>query len=70
MDKVLKTQKDIREIYQELSYDELTEVLNKWLNPKDEEAEGEDTDSVSSTLTNPTTTTADASQAFDELFAK
>ena len=70
LDKVLKTQKDIREIYQELSYDELTEVLNKWLNPKDEEAEGEDTDSVSSTLTNPTTTTADASQAFDELFAK
>ena len=70
LDKVLKTQKDIREIYQELSYDELTEVLNKWLNPKDEEAEGEDTDSVSNTLANPTTTTADASQAFDELFAK
>ncbi len=70
LDRVLKTQKDIREIYQELSYDELTEVLNKWLNPKDEEAEGEDTDSVSSTITNPTTTTADASQAFDELFAK
>jgi len=70
LDRVLKTQKDIREIYQELSYDELTEVLNKWLNPKDEEAEGEDTDSVSNTLSNPTTTTSDASQAFDELFAK
>jgi hypothetical protein len=70
LDRVLKTQKDIREIYQELSYDELTEVLNKWLNPKDEEAEGEDTDSVSNTLSNPTTTTSDASRAFDELFAK
>ena len=65
----MKTQKDIREIYQELSYDELTEVLNKWLNPKDD-VEDEDTDSVSSTLTNPTTTSVDASQAFDDLFAK
>jgi hypothetical protein len=34
--KVKETQKDIREIYNELSYDELTKVLNEWLNPDEE----------------------------------
>ena len=70
LDAITETQKDIREIYNELSYDELTEVLNDWLNPKDEETSDENTDSVSKTLSNAATTSVDASQAFDELFAK
>ena len=37
MEKIKETQKDIREIYNELSYDDLTDVLNNWLNPDDSE---------------------------------
>ena len=70
LDTITGTQKDIREIYNELSYDELTEALNDWLNPKDEETSDENTDSVSKTLSNVTTNSVDASEAFDELFAK
>ena len=36
---LVKTQQDIKEIYQELSYDDLTDVLNEWLNPSDDEEE-------------------------------
>ena len=74
LDKLLKSQKDIRDIYNELSYDELTEALNDWLNPKDEEDESEveskGGNSVTKDLSNATTTSVDASQAFDDLFAK
>ena len=44
----VKTQQDIREIYQELSYDDLTEVLNEWLNPSDEEESESKPETVSS----------------------
>ncbi len=33
------TQKEITEIYQELSYEDLTNVLNEWLNPDEETTE-------------------------------
>ena len=36
---LLEDQKDIREVYNELSYDELTEALQDWLSPKDGETE-------------------------------
>ncbi len=73
LDRMMESQKDIRDIYNELSYDELTEALNDWLNPKDEdgdEEESKDGNSVSSNLSNAAATSVDASQAFDELFAK
>ena len=38
----MKTQQDIKEIYQELSYDDLTEVLNEWLNPSDSDSDEEE----------------------------
>ena len=62
----VKTQQDIREIYQELSYDDLTEVLNEWLNPSDEEESGSKPETVSSEV--QSAKVSDTSEAFDELF--
>jgi hypothetical protein len=47
MDKFLNEQKDITELYSELSYAELKSVLESWLNP----SAGGDTESVESTST-------------------
>ena len=62
----VKTQQDIREIYQELSYDDLTEVLNEWLNPSDEEESESKPETVSSEV--QSAKVSDTSEAFDELF--
>ena len=62
----VKTQQDIREIYQELSYDDLTEVLNEWLNPSDEEESESKPETVSSEV--HSAKVSDTSEAFDELF--
>jgi len=62
----VKTQQDIREIYQELSYDDLTEVLNEWLNPSDEEETESKPETVSSEV--QSAKVSDTSEAFDELF--
>ena len=59
---------DIREIYQEKTYDELTEILNDWLNPSDENTEGSEGVEESSTVTE--NVVSDESAAFDELFNK
>ena len=66
---ILENQKDITELYQELSYEELTEVLNQWLNPEasDEKEESAPASVVAAESTN---TVEDASAAFDELFNK
>ena len=48
LEKVKSSQKDIRDIYQEQSYDDLTNVLNEWLNPSDE-TESESTKQATST---------------------
>ena len=67
---ILTNQKNITELYQERSYDELTEVLNEWLNP-DSDTEGDDTTTETSSPTLATSTSVeDASAAFDELFSK
>ena len=62
---LVKTQQEISEIYQELSYDDLTEVLNNWLNPSEDEKEETQVSTAdlaaSKTVTNTT-------EAFDELF--
>jgi hypothetical protein len=65
---VVKKQQDITEIYQELSYDDMTEILNEWLNPKEDVKE-----SVTKTNSVPTSELAkskssNTSDAFDDLF--
>ena len=60
---VKTSQKDITDIYQEQSYDDLTNVLNEWLNPSDDATE--DTESTSDLQTSKV---KDTSEAFDELF--
>ncbi len=66
------TQKDITEIYQEKTYDELTEILNTWLEGGDKETNDEETttsktaDAVKETTKN----VSEVSDAFDDLFNK
>ena len=66
---LLDNQKDINELYQELSYEELTGVLNQWLNPEASEDDTEETAPVS-TVAAESAKVEDASAAFDELFNK
>lgn len=47
MIEMLKNQVNILELFPELSYDELAEIMNKWLNPE-EENEGDDLNPTSS----------------------
>ena len=67
---ILDNQKDITELYQELSYEELTYVLNEWLNPEQSEEEGKETAPASVVAAESTRTVEDASKAFDDLFNK
>ena len=64
----VKTQQDIKEIYQELSYEDLTEVLNEWLNPNEEESKEEETESVSASEISSAKSVSNTGDAFDELF--
>ena len=64
---VKTSQKDITEIYQEQSYDDLTNVLNEWLNPNEDSTEEVKQESVS-TSDLGTSKVKDTSEAFDELF--
>ena len=64
LEKVKTSQKDITEIYQEQSYEDLTNVLNEWLNPSEEQAEEEKEDTVS-TSDLQTSKVKDTSEAFD-----
>ena len=71
LEKVKSSQKDIRDIYQEQSYDDLTNVLNEWLNPGDESSSEQSTPTKAtetSTSTMETKKVKDTSEAFDELF--
>ena len=69
---ILDNQKDITELYQELSYEELTDVLNQWLNPEasDDDDSKEETAPVSAVAAESAKTGEDASKAFDDLFNK
>ena len=71
---LLDEQKDIREVYSELTYDELAEALGDWLNPK-EDGEGtpdksESVPASTSALASATSNTTNVSDAFDDLFNK
>ena len=66
---VKTSQKDITEIYQEQSYDDLTNVLNEWLNPSEDKTEEEEVkQETTSTSDLATSKVKDTSEAFDELF--
>jgi hypothetical protein len=70
---LLDNQKDITEVYNELSYDELAEALGDWLNPSDGEEETTKTDTnvpASSTLQSAVSNTSNVTDAFDDLFNK
>ena len=68
---LLDNQKDITELYQELSYEELTNVLNEWLNPEaSNDDDNKETAPASVVAADSTKTVEDASAAFDELFNK
>ena len=64
---LVKTQQDIKEIYQELSYEDLTDVLNEWLNPSEDSSEDEK-ETVSTTDLKSTPVANNTTEAFDELF--
>ena len=69
---IIDDQKDIREIYQEYSYDELTEALQEWLSPGEEEETTTKTDTnvPASTLKSAVSSTSNVTDAFDDLFNK
>ena len=69
LENLLENQKDITELYQELSYEELTYVLNTWLNPDDASTD-EKTETEVSSVVADSAKVEDASAAFDELFNK
>ena len=64
---LVKTQQDIKEIYQELSYDDLTDVLNEWLNPSEDSSEEEEQEKVSTSEIS-SAKVSNTGDAFDELF--
>ena len=66
MESLTENQKNITDIYQELSYDELTNALNEYLNggSSEEEKEEEDTPKVEPASYN----SKETSDAFDDLF--
>jgi hypothetical protein len=67
LENLMDNQKDITEIYQEQTYDELTEVLNTWLNPEEEE-ESKEQPVTKSVVKEDVKSTEDVSAAFDDLF--
>jgi len=66
---VVKKQQDITEIYQELSYDDMTEILNEWLNPSEDDTNEEESKSDTvSTSELEKSKVSNTSDAFDDLF--
>ena len=61
---MIESQVDINELYTEPTYDELKEVLDRYMNPESQEEETEE----ESTNEPVATTVSDAGDAFDELF--
>jgi hypothetical protein len=68
MVKLIESQQQITEVYQELTYDELKNVLQGWLNPETEESD-DDSDEVSTatqTLSSTSTDATDEESPFEE----
>ena len=68
LEKVKSSQKDIRDIYQEQSYDDLTNVLNEWLNPGEDSSSESTPTQVTETATMENKKVKDTSEAFADLF--
>ena len=68
-EKIVNDQKDLKELFTEPSYEEMTEVLGKWLDPS-AEADAQGTKPATKPITGATTATStdDISSAFDSLF--
>jgi hypothetical protein len=68
-DKIVNNQVELTKLFTELSYDEMTDALKKWLNP-DGEGDENATAGSTTTITGAKTakTTDDISDAFGELF--
>ena len=64
---IVNNQKDLKELFTEYSYEEMTEVLQKWLDPNSGAADGT---KAAKPITGATTATKaeDISSAFDSLF--
>jgi hypothetical protein len=67
-EKIVNGQKDLKELFTELSYEEMTDVLQKWLDPNSGSQDG--TKPATTPITGATTATKseDISSAFDSLF--
>ena len=65
---MVKKQQDIRDIYQEQSYDDLTEILNEWLNPDEKSSEEDTSEKTVSTPQLETSKVSNTADAFDDLF--
>jgi hypothetical protein len=68
LDTINESQKNITEIYQELSYDDLTQALNDYLNGGSTETKKEVTPKKEKPVVANTNSTADTTAAFDDLF--
>ena len=64
--KIVNEQSELVKMFPELSYEEMKEELEKWLNPEDNQADG--TTTKPSITSAKTTTTSDIEDAFGELF--
>ena len=71
----VKNQVKITELYKEISYDDLTGILEDWLNPSDSDEEEETKEEattakaeVAKTVDTKTETATNAADAFDDLF--
>ena len=67
-EKIVNNQKDLKELFTELSYEEMTDALQKWLDPNSGSQDG--TQPSAGPITGATTATKseDISSAFDSLF--
>tara|TARA_R110002072_G_scaffold5769_5_gene36063 strand:+ start:1709 stop:2464 length:756 start_codon:yes stop_codon:yes gene_type:complete len=65
-EKITSGQKEITEIFKEVSYDDLKEALSEWLNPED--VAPADAPAAAAVSTGDTKKVDDVNQAFDELF--
>lgn len=67
-EKIVNGQKKITDLFTELSYEEMTDALQKWLNPETQSQDG--TKAAGKLITGATTATKseDISSAFDSLF--
>lgn len=67
-EKIMNNQPNLNDIFKEPSYDELKQILEKWLNPDDEDKNTSVSTSANQKSSTPVNTVSDVSAAFDDLF--